>query len=645
MYEAYFGTGEDPFSITPDPRYLYMSGRHQEALAHLLFGLQQGGGFVQLTGEVGTGKTTLCRSLVEQVPEYVDLALILNPRQTPVELLASICDELQIDYPAGTTSIKALVDRLNAHLLEAHARGRRTVLVIDEAQNLSPEVLEQVRLLTNLETATEKLLQILLIGQPELREVLARPELRQLAQRITARYHLTPLSREETGAYVRHRLAVAGLTPRLFTPGAVRQVHRLSGGVPRLINILCQRALLGAYAEEAERVDAKLVRRAEREVSGRGESGRAALGWALAAGLVLAVAAAWRLTSWDIGSLETVAGVSGAATPEPADARMAVDGPSAKEDAASGSTAEESVEARAEKGDIPASAEEGGDVAVAMVPAPVFAISGPTAPPEDPSAAAEGGAEPEVMEAEPPMVPSPAPVVIDAVPAKHAIAATADAPQPLHRALLSPDNPTDTDTAMATLFGYWGVDYRELDGRTACDRALRAELECLHGSGSWARLVHYDRPAVLELVDREGGRHQAVLAALDAERATLDFGGARSVWRRSEVESHWYGEYLLLWKRPPAGARRIDEGDTGPEVIWLRRQLALAEGVPAPESPSDTYDAPLAERVRTFQRDHGLVPDAIVGQETLIQLINAGEQPGVPRLGTGIPATAAAPRE
>ncbi|RCX29921.1 ExeA family protein [Thioalbus denitrificans] len=609
MYEAYFGIGEDPFSITPDPRYLYMSGRHQEALAHLLFGLQQGGGFVQLTGEVGTGKTTLCRSLVEQVPEQVDLALILNPRQTPVELLASLCDELHVDYPGGTASIKTLVDRLNAHLLEAHARGRRTVLVIDEAQNLSPEVLEQVRLLTNLETATEKLLQILLIGQPELREVLARPDLRQLAQRITARYHLTPLSADETGAYVRHRLAVAGLTPRLFTPGAVRQVHRLSGGVPRLINILCQRALLGAYAEGAERVDADLVRRAEREVSGRGgrSPGRVAIGWALAVGLILGGAVAWRLVTWEGGSMETVAGVAADAALEHPGVQSLVAG--------TGSAT-------------------------------------PAAPPaqESPSVAAGRGVEPGggAGETEPRTKPGHLPPLAGAFGPSPALAMSAGesaGEQPLHEALLSSGNPSDTVTALTTLFGYWGVNYQALDGRTACDRALRAELECLHGSGNWARLIHYDRPAILELVDREGGRHQVVLAQLDADRATLDFGGARSDWRRSEVESHWYGEYLLLWRRTPAGVRRIDAGDTGPEVIWLRRQLALAEGVPAPESLSDTFDAPLAERVRAFQRDHGLVPDAIVGQETLIQLINAGGQPGVPRLSKGIRTTAAAPGE
>ena len=210
MYLSHFGLRELPFSITPDPRFLYMSARHREALAHLVYGVGEHGGFVQLTGEVGTGKTSVCRCLLEQLPPHVDLALVLNPRLSPVELLATVCDELRIPYPAGTTSAKELVDRLHRHLLEAHTGGRRTVLIIDEAQNLSPEVLEEVRLLTNLETTREKLLQVILIGQPELAAILEQPKLRQLAQRVTARYHLEPLSRAETRAYVRHRLAVAG---------------------------------------------------------------------------------------------------------------------------------------------------------------------------------------------------------------------------------------------------------------------------------------------------------------------------------------------------------------------------------------------------------------------------------------------------
>ena len=265
LYAAYFGIEGRPFSIAPDPRFLYLSDRHREALAHLLFGLNEGG-FVQLTGEVGTGKTTLCRALLEQIPERVDVALLLNPRLDALELVAAVCDELGVAEPEDPRSLRQRVDALNRHLLRTHAEGRRTVVIIDEAQNLDPGVLEQVRLLTNLETAEEKLLQIILIGQPELRVLLARPELRQLAQRSTARYHLEPLDAAETRGYVRHRLRVAGCVRPLFTRAALSAVYRLTGGIPRLINILCDRALLGAYVEDADRVGLRILSRAAREV-------------------------------------------------------------------------------------------------------------------------------------------------------------------------------------------------------------------------------------------------------------------------------------------------------------------------------------------------------------------------------------------
>jgi general secretion pathway protein A len=270
MYERFFGLTEKPFAITPDPRYLFLSERHAEALAHLAYGIQEAGGFVQLTGEVGTGKTMMVRSLLQQLPANCDMALILNPRITPAEFLLAICDELHLPVPERfSSSVKALVDLLTRFLLDAHARGRRVVVMVDEAQNLSPEVLEQVRLLTNLETATQKLLQIILVGQPELREVLGRPELRQLAQRITGRYHLEALKRPESLAYVRHRLRVAGATSDVFTAGALREVHRLAGGIPRIINVICDRALLGAFTREEHRVTAELVRQAGSEVYGR----------------------------------------------------------------------------------------------------------------------------------------------------------------------------------------------------------------------------------------------------------------------------------------------------------------------------------------------------------------------------------------
>jgi general secretion pathway protein A len=247
MYHSYFGLQEEPFSIAVNPRYLFMSARHRDALAHLLYGVGGGGGFILLTGEVGTGKTTINRCLLEQLPEQTDIAIILNPALNALELLASVCDELGIDYAQADTSLKTLTDRLHEFLLENHRRGRNTVLLIDEAQHLQFDVLEQIRLLTNLETNTRKLLQIVLVGQPELSAILAKPELRQLNQRITARYELQPLNLGETDAYIRHRLQVAGLpaNQELFPPRVVRGIHRKTRGIPRLINVLCGRMLLG----------------------------------------------------------------------------------------------------------------------------------------------------------------------------------------------------------------------------------------------------------------------------------------------------------------------------------------------------------------------------------------------------------------
>lgn len=267
MYLEFYGLNEAPFSITPDPRFVYLSERHRDALAHLLYGISQGGGggFVQLTGEVGTGKTTISRLLLEQLPAQTQVALILNPHLSPIELLETICEELHLDIEGRRGSRKRLLDVLNAHLLRAYAEGQRVVLIIDEAQELSRAALEQVRMLTNLETSTQKLLQIVLLGQPELRTLLDRPELRQLAQRITARYHLTPLDAAETEAYLRHRLAVAGSRVFPFTRLAVRKIHARSGGVPRLINVIADRALLAGYARGVTRIGEVLVERAAGE--------------------------------------------------------------------------------------------------------------------------------------------------------------------------------------------------------------------------------------------------------------------------------------------------------------------------------------------------------------------------------------------
>jgi general secretion pathway protein A len=265
LYNEYFHFSEQPFSIAPDPHFMFMSPRHQEGLGHLLYGITHGGGFVALTGEVGTGKTTLCHCLLKQLPQHIDLALILNPMLNATELLATICDELKIVYDHNWHTIKNLIDALNLHLLSSHASGRRTVIVIDEAQNLSMDVLEQIRLLTNLETSKTKLLQIILVGQPELKELLSRFELRQLNQRITARYHLLPLSLDETRTYIHHRLMVCKGNPYIFKESAINKIFELSKGVPRIINIICHSALLGAYSTNTPIITPSIISRAAKE--------------------------------------------------------------------------------------------------------------------------------------------------------------------------------------------------------------------------------------------------------------------------------------------------------------------------------------------------------------------------------------------
>ncbi|MBW8843725.1 MAG: AAA family ATPase [Burkholderiales bacterium] len=324
MYAPFFGLKQAPFSIAPDPHYLFMSERHREALAHLLYGLDGGGGFVLLTGEIGAGKTTVCRCFLEQIPANCNVAYIFNPKLTVTELLQAICDEFHVQVPPGAGTVKDYVDPLNAFLLAQHAAGRNNVLIIDEAQNLSADVLEQLRLLTNLETSERKLLQVVLIGQPELRGMLARPELEQLAQRVIARFHLGALSEAETAQYIRHRLTVAGLTGALpFDGKALRLIHQLTRGVPRRINLLCDRALLGGYASGQAQVTPAIVRRAAAEVfdaqpaTPAPKRGRDPVGMGL---VVLAAAMAGAGLTWGLQQSQAGRGKTGAAAATSANA-------------------------------------------------------------------------------------------------------------------------------------------------------------------------------------------------------------------------------------------------------------------------------------------------------------------------------------
>ncbi|WP_286234960.1 AAA family ATPase [Thalassotalea sediminis] len=269
MYTAYFGLSEAPFTIAPDPAYLFLSDRHREALSHLTYGLGDNGGFVLLTGEVGTGKTTISRTVMEKLPENTQLAFILNPTLSCEELLATICDNLKIRYKKTGATLKYLTDKIQNKLLTNHEQGINTLVIIDEAQHLQPEVLEQLRLLTNLETNTQKLLQVILIGQPELQQLLQRRDLRQLAQRITARYHLMPLTKQELNSYIQHRLSVAQCTRNLFNKSAISAIHKISNGIPRVVNLLCDRALVLAYSQNQTVVNKKIVIEAARDALGQ----------------------------------------------------------------------------------------------------------------------------------------------------------------------------------------------------------------------------------------------------------------------------------------------------------------------------------------------------------------------------------------
>lgn len=561
MYTAYFGLIEAPFALTPDPRYLYMSERHREGLAHLLYGVRQPGGFVQLTGEVGSGKTTLCRCLINQLPPETDVALVWNPRLTALELLATVCDELRVPYPAETRSIKVLVDALNRHLLEAHARGRRTVLIIDEAQNLRFDVLEQLRLLTNLETASEKLLQIILIGQPELIQILERQKLRQLAQRITARYHLLPLAERETSTYIQHRLRVAGGNDTLFTPAAMRRVARLSGGVPRLINVLCDRALLGAYARDQRQVDLAILRQASREVRGTFPPHRHFRPvWTI--GLAtLGVVAAWGLLLVTPGRISDF-------RPEQAPAV---------------------VTSRGRPPTIVPQAEEPGSRGEREPPAK------PAGRPADGVSHSQAGASSRLVDL-----------------------------------LADPANQGGDQASFASLYARWGVDLQKTRGTPGCEAGPAQGLRCLLRVGNWTRLRRFDLPAILELVTPAGERRRVALVALGDETATLALGGRAYTFSLPEIERLWEGSFILLWKTPPFRARLLSPGMRGKAVAWVRRTLDSLEGKVPSALPSDVYDAGLQGRVMAFQRSRSLVPDGLVGEETLVQLTLAVRGPETP---------------
>jgi general secretion pathway protein A len=514
MYLHRYGLSREPFSIAPDPRFLYLSERHREALAHLLYGLQGNGGFVILTGEVGAGKTTLCRGLLEQAEVHGRIAYIFNPRLTELELLQTVCDEFGLEVESSRRgSIKVLIDALNAFLLAEHAGGRRCVLVIDEAQNLSDGVLEQLRLLTNLETTERKLLLIVLVGQPELREMLARPQLAALAQRVIARYHLEPLSADDTRAYVRHRLRVAGATdPLPLGDAAVARVHAITAGVPRRINLLCDRGLLAAYAADCDQVNPDQLDAAAVEV-----------GLAAARPKASPATPAWRQTAVGaafgaaLGAVAVAMWLHGRGLPAHAPvaaAGPAPDTPSLLAQPAVPNRSSGALEVRASRTDL-----------------------------RNPPAIA---AEPRRTH-----LPELWPRLHDDIDgAWHQLARHWDPASPAPPAGNAP--------------------------RVGGECPVPAPLRCWRGNITLAQAMALDRPALLLLRNAAGSERAALLRSLDTQDVVVETNDGAWQLSRAELALAWSGDYATLWRAPEGWPAQGAPEPNDAIVAWLEQQLDAA---------------------------------------------------------------------
>lgn len=582
MYNAYFGFKEAPFSIAPDPRYLYMTEQHREALAHLVYGLNSEGGCILLTGEVGTGKTTVCRCLLEQIPEQSNIALVFNPKVTATELLETICDELGIEYPEGENSVKTYIDRINAFLLQTNAAGQKTVLIIDEAQNMDSTVLEQLRLLTNLETNQRKLLQIIVLGQPELLEILSRENMRQLAQRITARFHLNPLSRNELKAYISHRLAVAGSNVQLFDEKTLKRLFQLSNGVPRIINIICDRALLGAYVENKSRIDLQTLNNAAVEVFGKIQQPKHAKSrWPVVTAIAASIAAI------------TVAAYLIFQTAPPPDIPVAqLTGENSHQDIAD--SAREQIDeitkvalATAPSGDIPLNEEEIDETLAEQQPEQIAET----------------------------LVKSEVDISSDF---KDLVFSAAE---------------NSKAKAYADLFDVWSKKYNSANNGSACTFALNNGLSCLHRQGNLRSLAILNRPAVLKFYDQQNNAAYAILTYLNDSEATLRRGDKTLTVSVDTLNEYWLGEYSLLWQKPPYYQSSIQPGSHGPIVQWLDQQLVRLYGQNDIPTIHDTYNDELKSQVMKFQQSKGLKPDGVVGPHTFI-LLNSELEVNTPLLNT-----------
>jgi len=615
MYLDHFGLLEAPFSIAPDPRYLYMSERHREALAHLLYGMESDGAFILLTGDVGTGKTTVSRCLLEQVPDDTNLALVLNPKVTSIELLQVICDELRISYDKADVTVKSLVDFINRNLLGAHAQGKKTVVLIEEAQNLDLDVLEQLRLLTNLETNERKLLQVILLGQPEFLDVLDRPELSQLAQRITARFHLGPLKFNEVEEYVAHRLAIAGCRRPLFARGVIKHLYNYSGGVPRLINVICDRALLGCYVQNRHQIDKPTLVNAAQEVLGNNKAAsikakfsKPALKYsALAAGLLMLVLGALYFSSFQV-QVDNDDFLHENSTHE-------------------NSSRQESATAILESNSMAVKKiqrQEAGDEDVNTEPAAKDSIIEDSAVIEsnilgeinrgelNQGELNQGELSSQPLEEEALQNTQASGESLQQEPAKEQIQNYIQWPDSIKRL-------RSNLQSYQALFERWQLDYSILVNGTPCFFAQTQGLSCVHEQSGMEGLRQFNRPAVLTLYDDSNQRQYITLLTLKKDSAVIVISGATQHIELQQLLFYWKGEFSLLWRKPPGYDDLIRPGSAGKAVLWLSKRMN--EINPKPElSQRSYYDKALVKQVKAFQAKVGLNDDGVVGIKTLIQI-------------------------
>jgi general secretion pathway protein A len=608
MYTAFYGLQEKPFQLSPDPRFLFLADSHREALAHLLFGIEQEQGFIAVTGEVGTGKTTLCRTLLHRVDPSAEVAIIFNPQLSASELLAAIHVELGLD--PGEGSRRELMERLNRFLLEKKEDGRRVLLIVDEAQTLGPDALEQIRMLSNLETETSKLIQIILLGQPEFDDMLESPSLRQLRQRISVRWRLCPLRPAETAEYVRHRLRIAARARReVFSEAALREIHDRSGGIPRVVNLLCDRALLAGYGAGVTTISRSVVAQADEELRGGAHAPSLAPGSGAASPLtrfapLVGLVAVGVLFGMGLQRL------TGSDAPLPTE--MLAERPATTP----------------EKSEIAAASPETTVRDVLLTPAAADPAFGPgaesTAAPPKPTAAARARAVEAPEAAEVPTLAPPASLLVEAA--------------RLDELLLESDPGLGTAAALDAVLDAWGLARAgarslTLDGATA---ELRARGLVVHAvdqadAGSLARLGHLAlvtlrapdgsaRPVLLEGVGLEDARLIGLLSdgtAVEVPRGEFDArttGAARVVWRDFEGLPP-----ILRW------------GYQGPAVEWLQHSLRQLGYLEAPATGE--YDGATVGAVRAFQTDRGLTVDGEVGPRTKMALYRALADYPSPRLG------------